>query len=158
MTTIARETKSTNKTTTLQLMIVFPPRFLLLLSCPPPLLIPFVFLSASLCNFSFCQRSMQFPPSCLQPLSSLSPKFSTQNFVLLSEDWSLDQCSSRRGETDSRTSSILSALLTENKAKYTCFHRLTLVCNFVTLILLLYSFLMFSTEKQALALRMTPYK
>ena len=93
-------------------MIVFPPLFLLPSSFR-------LFFSASLCNFSFCQRSMQFPPTPLL----LAPKFSTQNFVLLPKI-------GRGGRQI-----LLSALLTENKAKYTCFHRLTLVCNFVTLIL-----------------------
>ena len=78
-------------------MIVFPPLFLLPSSFR-------LFFSASLCNFSFCQRSMQFPPTPLL----LAPKFSTQNFVLLPKI-------GRGGRQI-----LLSALLTENKAKYTC--------------------------------------
>ena len=81
------------------------------------------------CNFPLAASSLS--------LLSLSPKFSTQNFVLLSEDWSLvgPVQQQKRGDRQSQSSIVLSALLTENKAKYTCFHRLTLVCNFVTLIL-----------------------
>ena len=42
------------------------------------------------CNFPLAASSLS--------LLSLSPKFSTQNFVLLSEDWSVGRVQQRRGD------------------------------------------------------------